>query len=254
MESSLAQWLDLTEALRSGGWIAFGGALLLGLRHVGDPDHLTAVATLAVSEAGSRRAGWLGLAWGTGHAVTFLALGLAVVAVGRSLPESLRAGLEVAIGGAIAALALRLLVRWRRGVFHSHPHSHGALRHSHPHLHEEPGKADLAAPHRHEHPARRSPLTAFGIGLLHGAGGSAAIGVLLAGAFRDPGHAMAALVLIALATTAAMTVFSAALGGALGSRRLAARLDRVVPVFGVAALAFGVWYAAAPVLQAVSLP
>jgi hypothetical protein len=249
MEHGISEWLGLGAALRGGGWIAFGGALLLGLRHVADPDHLTTVATLAVSEAGSRRAGWLGLAWGMGHALTFLALGLVVVLIGRSLPETLRAGLEVTIGVVIVALALQLLARWWRGVFHSHAHSHGALRHSHPHLHEERrGQSPLAA--RHDHPASRSPLTAFGIGLLHGAGGSAALGVLLAGSFREPGQAVAALVLIAVATTLAMTVFSALLGSALGSARLAARLDRLVPAFGLAALAFGIWYAAGPVLAA----
>jgi high-affinity nickel permease len=41
-------------------------ALLLGLRHASDPDHLAAVSTLIASdpEDGTRRAGRLGLAWG----------------------------------------------------------------------------------------------------------------------------------------------------------------------------------------------
>ena len=45
-------------------------ALLLGLRHASDPDHLAAVSTLIASEPedGTRRAGRLGLAWGLGHA------------------------------------------------------------------------------------------------------------------------------------------------------------------------------------------
>ena len=47
-------------------------ALLLGLRHASDPDHLAAVSTLIASdpEDGTRRAGRLGLAWGAGHALT----------------------------------------------------------------------------------------------------------------------------------------------------------------------------------------
>ncbi|HKG17758.1 MAG TPA: hypothetical protein VKA96_08730, partial [Solirubrobacteraceae bacterium] len=47
-------------------------AILLGLRHATDPDHLTAVSTLIASdhERGSRRAGRLGLSWGLGHATT----------------------------------------------------------------------------------------------------------------------------------------------------------------------------------------
>jgi high-affinity nickel permease len=47
-------------------------ALLLGVRHATDPDHLAAVSTLIASEpeSGTRRARKLGLAWGLGHALT----------------------------------------------------------------------------------------------------------------------------------------------------------------------------------------
>ena len=59
-------------------------ALLLGLRHASDPDHLAAVSTLIASEPedGTRRAGRLGLAWGLGHATTLAA----VRAADRALP------------------------------------------------------------------------------------------------------------------------------------------------------------------------
>ena len=45
-------------------------AVLLGLRHATDPDHLTAVSTLVLSEerGGARQAGILGFAWGLGTA------------------------------------------------------------------------------------------------------------------------------------------------------------------------------------------
>ncbi|HEX8053630.1 MAG TPA: hypothetical protein VF517_11625, partial [Thermoleophilaceae bacterium] len=57
------------------------GALLLGLRHASDPDHLAAVSTLIASEpeGGVRRAGWLGLAWGMGHATSLALFGLPIV-------------------------------------------------------------------------------------------------------------------------------------------------------------------------------
>src|SRR5207248_2138088 len=47
-------------------------AILLGLRHATDPDHLTAVSTLIAGEgtSGVRRAGKLGFAWGLGHATS----------------------------------------------------------------------------------------------------------------------------------------------------------------------------------------
>ena len=51
-------------------------AILLGLRHATDPDHLTAVSTLVAGDrADTRGAGRLGLAWGLGHATTLFAFG-----------------------------------------------------------------------------------------------------------------------------------------------------------------------------------
>ena len=59
-------------------------ALLLGLRHASDPDHLAAVSTLIASEPedGTRRSRTLGLAWGAGHALTLAAFGLPIVLFG----------------------------------------------------------------------------------------------------------------------------------------------------------------------------
>ena len=71
---------DTIAELGAGGGIAVAllVALLLGLRHATDPDHLTAVSTLVLGDdpRGTRAAGVLGLAWGLGHALTLLALGL----------------------------------------------------------------------------------------------------------------------------------------------------------------------------------
>src|SRR6185312_16351185 len=52
-------------------------AMLLGLRHATDPDHLTAVSTLAAGEEPDPRgAARLGLAWGLGHATSLFAFGV----------------------------------------------------------------------------------------------------------------------------------------------------------------------------------
>ncbi len=189
-------------------------AVLLGLRHATDPDHLTAVTTLVLGdeEQGSRRAGRLGLAWGLGHAVTLLALGLPVVLLHGEIPDGVHRVAEAAVGVLVAALALRLLVRWRRGYFHVHVHRHGDVVHAHPHVHERPHVEE----HRHDHEERlgRSPLAAFGIGLVHGVGGSAGVGILLVGAIATGPAAAAALVLFAGAAALSMALISATLGSA----------------------------------------
>jgi ABC-type nickel/cobalt efflux system permease component RcnA len=218
--------------------VALAVALLLGLRHATDPDHLTAVSTLALSEdvGGARRAARLGASWGLGHALTLFAVGLPVVVAGSRLPDWLQRSLEVAVGVVIVALALRLLVRWRRGYFHTHVHAHGDVEHAHPHVHEG------AHPHPHEHVHARSPAAAFGLGLLHGASGSAGVGVLLVAAIPSTGSAIAALAVLAAGTALSMTAVSAGFGWTLARGPLPSRFELVAPVFGTLSLLFGVWY------------
>jgi ABC-type nickel/cobalt efflux system permease component RcnA len=233
--------------------IALTVALLLGLRHATDPDHLTALSALVLTddESGTRRAGRLGLAWGLGHAVTLTALGLPVVLFSDSLPDWAQRAAEGLIGVIIAVLAVRLLLRWRRGYFHVHPHEHGdGTRHAHPHVHEHApahgdGDGDGHA-HAHDHPHAegigRSPRAAFGIGLVHGAGGSAGVGILLIAGINANFEAVVALLLFAAGTALSMAFVSAAWGRVLVSRAVERRLALLAPVFGTTSLAFGCWY------------
>lgn len=250
--SGLDHWI--AGAGRGGGLgLALLVALLLGLRHATDPDHLTAVSTLALwdDRHGPRRAATLGMGWGLGHATTLIGFGIPALLLRRYLPDAAERAAEGLIGAVIVILALRLLVRWRRGYLHSHPHRHGDRWHTHPHAHAD---ADAharahAADHDHAHAESlgRSPLTAYGIGLIHGLGGSAAVTVLLISAIPDRVEATLALLVFALATAVSMSVISAGFGTAMASHAIANRLERSVPLLGAAGLAFGVFYGLAAV-------
>jgi ABC-type nickel/cobalt efflux system permease component RcnA len=257
LEVGAVTWLDDAIAGLGGGGLAMAlvVAVLLGLRHATDPDHLTAVSTLVMSEgddppcggqAAVRRAGRLGLAWGVGHALTLIVCGLPVVLFGRGLPDAVQHAAEVAIGAVIVALAIRLLIRWRRGYFHAHPHRHGERWHAHPHAHEDAFAGAHPDVHEHAHPEAlgRSPLAAFGIGVVHGLGGSAGVAILLVGAIPGRLDAAIALTLFAVATAVSMALLSTGFGYALGRREIARRFERLVPALGTVSLVFGAWYAA----------
>jgi ABC-type nickel/cobalt efflux system permease component RcnA len=240
----LDEWI---AKLGGSGAMALVVAILLGLRHATDPDHLTAVSTLFLADGrnGPRKASALGIAWGLGHAVTLFAFGLPVVLFRRYLPEPVQRVAEGAIGLVIVGLAVRLLLRWYRGYFHVHPHAHGSVRHAHPHVHEHArGAPAHPVEHAHDHAERlgRTPLTAFGIGLVHGVGGSAAVGVLLVGAGSGQVQGVLALLMFAAATAASMALVSSAFGYALARGPVRRRLTSLVPAFGAASLLFGVWY------------
>ena len=206
-------------------------AILLGLRHATDPDHLAAVTTLLAStERRARDASKLGLAWGAGHALTLFALGVPIVLYRAYLPETVQRAAETAIGFLIAGLAVWLLIRWRRGAFHAHPHDHGDRSHAHLHSHS-------TSPH--EHARSRTPLGAFAVGLLHGIGGSAGVGILLVSTIDRTALAIGALGILAVFTAVSMTLLTTGFGLTLGRRSL----GRLAPALGVASLAFGLWYA-----------
>jgi hypothetical protein len=216
--------LDERVAAASDGasiWIVVAVAVLLGLRHATDPDHLAAVTTLVAGgrERAARRAGELGLAWGVGHAATLFAFGLPIILFNSLLPPQVQLAAESAIGFVIVYLALRLLVRWHRGElrFHAHPRAHRA----------------------------RTRTGAFAIGLAHGVGGSAGVGVLVLASVRSTGLAVASLALLAVFTAVSMSLLSSGFGSLLGTRPARAAFGALAPAVGGASLAFGIWYATA---------
>jgi high-affinity nickel permease len=201
-------------------------AVLLGLRHATDPDHIAAMTTLVASgrERATKSAASLGAWWGAGHAVTLVLFGIPILVAERYLPERLQQGAETAVAALIVFLGLRLIVRWRHGYFDLHAHPHPERDHRHP---------------------VRSPVGAFGVGLVHGMGGSAGVGLLLLAAIPSETVAVASLVLLAIFTGVSMTIVTAGFGLTLAARPVAAASRRLVPVLGASSLAFGMWYAAA---------
>jgi cytochrome c biogenesis protein CcdA len=222
---------DRIADLAGGSWLlALLVALLLGLRHATDPDHLTAVSMLVAGDEpdGPRRARRLGLAWGLGHATTLFAFGLPVVLFGAYLPDAVQRAAELAVGLVIIIVAVRLVVRWR--------------------LHDSPR-------HEHRHDALgRTPRAAFGIGLVHGAGGSAGVSLLIVGSVAgDPVMAALCLSILAAGATLSMALLSTAFGHALARGSLLPNLAGAMPALGVGGVLFGAWYALGA-LQAVQYP
>ncbi len=223
-------------------WVILLVSALLGLRHASDPDHLAAVTTLIASEKDHeklRNAGIMGLLWGAGHGTTLVLIGVPLVLFNRYLPETVQQAAETLIGIVIVALAARLLLRWRRGHFHAHVHAHdGGEIHRHVHSHVED------ASHGHVHRVRqRTPLSAYGVGFVHGIGGSGGLTLLLLSTISDKVQATGALLLFAAGTAASMALLSTAFGLAIAGGPVGRNFERVAPVLGVLGMAFGAWYA-----------
>jgi cytochrome c biogenesis protein CcdA len=116
--------------------------------------------------------------------------------------------------------------------------------HAHPHLHEHAGRRVHPQVHQHRHAEAlgRTPLTSFGIGLIHGIGGSAGTGVLLVSAAETTTAGVVALLLFAIGTAVSMTLVTYLLGALLGRGPTRRHVGWLIPVLGLASLCFGVWY------------
>jgi len=221
----LDDWIAGLSESASIGVVLFV-AVLLGLRHATDPDHLAAMTTLVASgrERVARSAAELGAWWGVGHGITLVVFGIPILLAEHYLPERLQQGAETAVAVLIVFLAFRLLVRWRHGYFDLHAHPH---------------------PERHHRHAVRTPAGALGVGLVHGMGGSAGVGILLLAAIPSETVAVVALLALALFTAVSMTIVTVGFGLTLSTRPIASASNTVIPALGTLSLAFGVWYAAA---------
>lgn len=198
-------------------------ALLLGLRHATDPDHLAAIAPLATDDpADRRRSVRLGAAWGTGHAVTMLVIGVPLILFRAEVPETLGTWLERAVGVMIVLLAAAALLRWARSWRAA-----------------DGGAADGDA-------ATRSLRSSFLVGVVHGLAGTGSVVLLVLSLLPSQAEALLALVVFAPASIVSMAAVTGGWTWLLARPRLAdVHRIAVVPLVSAAALAFGLSYAGA---------
>jgi len=203
--------------------------LVVGLRHAFEPDHLTAVATLATESRDAKRGAVLGALWGLGHTLSLVIVGIVLIAIGAAVPERLGAWFELAVCGMLVILGVRAIVRARTlgpiGSVHAHSHNGEAHVHAGANAHVHVGSWILA-------------LRPLAVGLVHGLAGSGALTALV---FAELPSASARLVYIALfglGSIAGMAAASALVGVSL---RAVERSRRGITVFaGVVSIGLGI--------------
>lgn len=178
------------------GFVAGFGHVLAG------PDHLAAVAPLAVDGRG--RAWRAGLRWGLGHTAGVLLVGVALALLRTLIPtELISSWSERLVGVVLVGIGIWGVRSALRRHVHAHEHEHDGHRHSHVHVHGAQAHAPKETrPHAHGH-------TAFAVGTLHGlAGSSHIVGVIPA--LGLPTHAQTAIYLAAfgIGSVGAMVSFA----------------------------------------------
>ncbi|USN98016.1 MAG: nickel transporter [Phycisphaeraceae bacterium] len=218
--------------------------VIAGVLHVlSGPDHLAAVAPLAVNERRRGRRAWMsGLWWGVGHSSGVWFLALLALLFRELIPIDLISGWSerlvgfVLLGVGLWALRSAMVVR-----IHAHEHTHDGETHRHVHAHAV--QADHARPHAHQAGHAGHSHAPLGIGLLHGlAGTSHLVGVLPSLLMPTRLAAASYVAAYGLGSISAMTGFAHVLGLLLGGLRGEKLYRRLLGGTGLAAIGVGVWW------------
>jgi hypothetical protein len=269
--------------MNEGAGFGFGllvGALLFGLRHGVDWDHIAAIADIAGSTDDRRQAIWYGTLYALGHAAVVFVLGVVAILFGDLLPSGVDefmgrlVGVTLVILGVYVFVSLirhgrdfRLRSRWmllfsgvRRGVRWARRRAGGgpavavaepptgevdpALWH-HGH-HGRPGHHHHADPEEDDAFAGYGTRTAVGVGVIHGVGAETPTQVLIfLAAAGAGGPAVGLLVLTAflvglIASNTLVTLGSAY--GFLSASKNFAVYATVGVIVGVLSLVLGVLF------------
>lgn len=208
-----------------------------GLRHALEPDHVSAVGTLA-TERGARSGVSAAALWGAGHALSLVAVGVALAYTRTTLGEGTQNALEGAVGVTLVLLGARALTRTSPEL-RSAPevdHAHGPLAHAH-----------AGGDHAHVHlfGGRALGLRALVVGLVHGVAGSGAVTAAALGlGARTFAFALVVLVAQALGTLLGMVALSLLARPLLDRLRRSPRASRALLVLaGAQSCALGVFWA-----------
>ena len=213
---------------------------IAGAVHVwSGPDHLTAVAPLAVRRP--QRAWVPGVRWGFGHSAGVAVIGLLSLWLRDWLPVDLLSTWgERLVGVMLFGIGLWALRRALKHNVHTHEHTHDGQPHLHFHTHSHGHTPEEKDGHRHTH-------AAFGIGILHGlAGSSHFLGVLPILAFPTKTQAAEDLIAFGAGTILSMASLSWVLGAitkrfAFGSLKIYRGL---LGTCAVAAMTVGIFWLA----------
>lgn len=219
--------------LASLGGIVLG--LLVGLRHAFEPDHLAAVSTMVTEVGDTRRGAILGVAWGLGHTISLIAVGIVLMVVGAAMPEHVAAALECGVSAMLILLGARAVVRSLRDgrIGPVATHRHDQLEHAHA----------AAAPHLHL--GRRTlawrPLA---VGLVHGLAGSGALTALVFARLPGTAERIAYIALFGFGSIAGMAIASGLAGAAIHTAAASAKARRAMSLAtGALAIVVGVVWA-----------
>ncbi|HVB80408.1 MAG TPA: hypothetical protein VNE82_10765 [Candidatus Binataceae bacterium] len=224
--------------------------LALGMRHATDADHVIAVSAIVTRERRLGIAARIGLCWGVGHTLTIMAVGVAIIIFKVSIPARVGLAMEFAVAlvlillgvSTVSGLLGQAMARLRGRRTPAAPIV-VACDHRHP-LASATAMAGGGLTGRMARLGARFPMgKAFGVGLVHGLAGSAAIALLVLSAIPTPLWAVMYLTVFGVGTIIGMILITTAIGLPLVmTARRATSFNRTLAVgSGLLSFTFGLF-------------
>ncbi|MDN4071905.1 cytochrome c biogenesis protein CcdA [Fictibacillus terranigra] len=191
-------------------------ALLLGLKHALDPDHIVAVTTIVSQKKKARFSALVGAWWGVGHMTTIVLIGSAIIYFNLLISHSVEKLLEGIVGAMIIYLGVK-------------------------------ASYSLSTEKKQEHAADRDKngwmLRPLIVGLLHGLAGSTGVAYLFLSTIDDKYMGLLYLLVFGAGTLLSMVLATILIGmpysWASDHKRLNLLLTRST---GILSVIFGIYY------------
>ncbi len=227
--------------------ILLATGFILGLGHSLDPDHIVAVSTILCKCTTLRKSITSAAAWGAGHTVTVLIVGVLVLALSVSIPEGVLRIFDFAAGAllvVLGALLLRPIVAKKLHMRSHHVHDPSTPAQTH----GEHSKHLLGHSHTHDGEHSHVHKSVF-TGALQGLAGSAALMLVTLATVNSVEIGLVFIALFGLGVVLGMVCVACAISSVL--KYTASRLENIGQKISIAAACISIGFGLFLALQVV---
>jgi sulfite exporter TauE/SafE len=171
--------------------------LINGLKHSLEPDHITAVSTIASKTKSFKKSTFVGILWGCGHTISLFIVGIILLSLKITIPKIISLSFELIIGVMLIVLGVNTFYNLKKANINLHYHDEKKKYHLHSNSEWYP------------HVQMYKPLI---IGLLHGLAGSAALSLIVLSTVNSLLLGMTYILIFGIGSIIGMLTISGVLG------------------------------------------
>jgi ABC-type nickel/cobalt efflux system permease component RcnA len=230
-------------------------AFALGLAHSFDPDHIVAVSTLLCNATSLRRSIWSAVAWGGGHSIVLLIVGVLLLVLRVEIPAGIAAAFEFAAGIMLIVIGAWVVRPFLSHILHRHKQKENKEENANAHLNNGDAHTNSHSHghnHSHSHDDGRFHLSNSALtGVLQGLGGSAAIMLVMVATVNSLALGLVFIVVFGVGVILGMVSIACLISSLLKytATHLESVHEKIKSVTGTISIVFGAYIVVQILLQ-----